>query len=180
MKRLKTWALILCQVALFLAATGVASKVSSYLLATRYKPGDAPQSHFPVVAVLPQGQETMTGRYRPLRWSQIDEERKKAPGLSFQLPEADGNLTLPDRGRVEPRISFTVLEKTAEGQLIEVIWSDDDYEAHSRYVTDGIALRPQYLRMWGANSMLIGVIPGFICAWLLGWLARRRWPSLGE
>ena len=180
MKRLKRLVLIICQVALFLAATGVASKVSSYLLATRYKPGDAPQSYFPVVAVLPQGQETKTVRYRPLRWSQVEEERKKAPGLSFQLPETNGNLAVPDRSRVEPRIRFTVLETTAEGQLVEVIWSDDDYEAHSRYVTNGTALRPQYLRMWGANNMLIGVIPGFICAWLLGWLARRRWPSLGE
>ena len=167
--------LIALQIVIFVVITGLAGYASSYLLAETYDQGLEPGGRFPVVAVEPRSAESSATQYRMIRWVALEETRRREPQLTYRLTAPEGRFTLATRKEFVPSVRFRVLESTNAGQLIEVVWADDDYETFAKYFTDGSSVQPRYLRVWGASNMFIGFIPGLIAAWLLGWLVRRRW-----
>lgn len=167
-------ALFLAQCLAFLSVAGISAKLSSYVMAETYQRGDVPRGHFPVVAWLPRGADSPPADYQLVRWSDIEETRRRYPQAIFHLPQTEGRFALPRQGDFAPHVRFRVLESTGSGQLIEVVWNDDDYEVYGKYLADGSSLRPLYFRIWGAGNMLVGLVPGLVAAWLLGWVMRRK------
>lgn len=162
-------ALVVLQFLVFLVVTGFSAKAISHLNAREYGTGDAPAGSFPVVAADPRAKF----RYELVQWEQIDKFRQRNPQATFRLAESAGRFALPLEGEFEPSVSFRVLEATATGQHVEVTWKSDDREIVSRYTTDGAVVRPAYFRAWGAANVLVGIVPGLLVAWLLGWSVRR-------
>jgi hypothetical protein len=128
-----------------------------------------------VIAVLPQGADSKTTQYQLMRWPEFESAWSRQPKVTFSLPQPDGRFKLPERKGFEPTVVFKVLETTTSGQLVDVAWYDDDYQRYARYVVDGASVRPTYYREQNAGMMFLGIIPGLVCAWFVGWLVRRRW-----
>ena len=167
--------LILAQVVIFFVVTGLSAKAFWLFTGTTYSPGQAPSGPLPVVAVR---SHAATTQYQLVRWGrEVDEIRRQDPKVTFKVPEPKGQFTLPKQGDFEPTVEFTVLESTRNGQVIEVVWRDDDYEFTGRYFTDGTSLRPIYYNVFSAGAVLVGFIPGLFSAWLVGRVIRRRWPK---
>jgi hypothetical protein len=167
--------LFIVQVVIFFAFVAVTGDAYSNLSAETYPPGAAPNSYFPVIAVQPQGADSKTAQYQLMRWSELKSARGRQPQMSFNLPQPNGRFKLPERKGFEPTVVFKVLETTNSGQLVDVAWYDDDYQRYARYVVDGASVRPTYYREKNAGMMFLGIIPGFIGAWFVGWFVRRRW-----
>ena len=110
-----------------------------------------------------------------LRWDEYQAHPPAPGGRVLLLSPRRGGFTLEPIGSVTPRVDFEVLEDTGGRQRIAVTWSDDDYQRHSRYVTDGVRVAPEYFRIWGAGMVFVGIVPGVLAAWLLGRGLRRLW-----
>jgi hypothetical protein len=151
-----------------LLLTGLASLAYSYLVAERFADDAQPPGHFPLVASVGDG-------YRLLRWDEYQAHPPAPGGRALLLSPRRGGFTLDPIGSVTPRVDFEVLEDTGGRQRIAVTWSDDDYQRHSRYVTDGVRVAPEYFRIWGAGMVFVGIVPGVLAAWLLGRGLRRLW-----
>jgi hypothetical protein len=167
--------LVIIQICIFVVIIAITGEAYSKFTAETYSPGAAPNSHFPVIAVLPQGADSKAAQYQLLRWSEFESARGRQPQMSFSLPQPNGRFKLPERKGFEPTVVFKVLETTNSGKLVDVAWYDDDYQRYARYVVDGVSVRPTYYREMNAGMTFLGIIPGLIVAWFVGWIVRRRW-----
>lgn len=168
-------ALPLVQLAAVLVFTALASIGYSYIVADSYAEGGEPPGHFPLVEKVAGGPPS---GYRLVHWAERGAGIAPNPQRSFLLPETEGQFTLDPIGEFVPVVSFEVLEDSGGRQRIAVAWADDDYERHSRYVTDGTQIEPEYFRIWGAGMVFVGILPGILGAWLFGLgvrRARRAW-----
>ncbi len=133
---------------------------------------------FPVVAVRQSEPKSTGAQYQLMRWSEIEKNRRSASPLTFKLPELHGYFQLPMEGEFRPAVDFKVIETTGDRQVIAVTSMHDDYVFYSKYATDGSAVWPVSLRIWGASSMMIALIPGLVLTWLLGraiaWAWKKR------
>lgn len=169
---------ILLYVAAFFVITALLGKGHSYLTAESYGQGATPKSMFPVVAVR-QSEPKSTGvQYQLMRWPEVEKGRRSASPPSFKLPELHGYFRLPMEGEFQPAVDFKVIETTGDRQVIAVTSMHDDYVFYSKYATDGSSVWPVSLRIWGASSVMIALVPGLFVTWLLGraiaWAWRKR------
>jgi hypothetical protein len=172
--------LFLLQVVIFVAVAGVSSKAFSYLTAKNYLAGETPWGPFPMVAVQVADAGSRAPEYRLVRWSALEEIKKEGEQLVFKLPQKEGRFELARQGEFVPYVSFKVLESTPNSQLIEVDYRSDDYDFVSRYITDGNSVQPKYYFVWGASTVMVGLIPGLISGWFVGWWVRRKWPQYSD
>ena len=178
MRSLVRIGLLVLQLVAFFLVTALCAQALSYLTALTYVPSATPNGQFPVVAVLRNEPTSTKVQYQLLRWWEIRKTPLSASPPSFKLPELQGQFALPNEGDYEPSVEFKVIETTGNRQLVEVTWRDEDYVFYSKYSTDGTTVWPAYLRIWGASSMMIALIPGLILTWLFGritaWLWKKR------
>ncbi len=167
--------LVVVQVAIFIVILAVTGEAYSNLTAETYAPGATPNNYFPVIAVRSHGADSKTAQYQLMRWSEFESARARQAQMTFNLPSPGGRFKLAERKGFAPTVDFKVLETTKSGQLIDVAWYDDDYKRYARYVVDGALIRPTYYREMNAGMTLLGIIPGLIGAWFVGWFVRRRW-----
>ena len=77
-----------------------------------------------------------------IRWVDLKETRRRESQLTFSLPAPEGRFDLPNHKDFVPSVRFKVLESTSAGQLVEVVWAEDDYETYVKYFTDGSSVQP--------------------------------------
>ncbi len=178
MRSLVRIGLLLSQLVAFFVVTALLAQAYTYLTAETYVQGATPNRHFPVVAVRRSEPTSTKVQYQLVRWLEIEKSQLSALAPTFKLPELQGHFELPNEGDYEPSVDFKVIETTGDRQLIEVTSREEDYVFYSKYSTDGTAVWPAYLRIWGASSMMIALIPGLVLTWLLGrviaWLWKKR------
>lgn len=178
MRSLAKIGLILLYLAAFCVITALLGEGYTYLTAESYAQGATANSNFPVVAVRRSEPTSTPVKYQLMRWFEMEKNRRSASPLTFKLPELHGHFQLPMDGEYQPSVDFKIIETTGDRQLIAVTSMEDDYVFYSKYVTDGSTVWPMSLRIWGAGSMMIAMLPGLVLTWLLGraiaWAWKKR------
>jgi hypothetical protein len=172
--------LILLYVVAFFIATGLLAQAYTYLTAESYAQGTTPNRNFPMVAVRRNEPASAGVQYQLTHWFEMEKIQRSAAPLTFKLTELQGHFVLPLEGEYQPSVEFKVIETAGDRQLIAVTSMEEDYVFYSKYSTDGTSVWPVSLRIWGANSMVVALVPGLVLTWLLGraiawgWKKRSR------
>lgn len=161
------------QLTAFFTLLALLSYLTTYFTAERYPAGVTPSRLFPVVALEPAAAAPAAPRYELLRWPQLT--RKDPPPLSrnLRLPQPAGSFASVVSSGFSPQVTFTAADAVGGRQRVEVKVTEDDYVIYAAYVTDGVAVEPDYLRIWGPTSALIALFPAFVLTVVLTRIVRR-------
>jgi hypothetical protein len=171
----KRVATLITELMVFLVVTAFTAYFISHASALHIEPGEAPPAQFPVIAYDGDRARPDPKNYRVMPWSEWEAFAAGKPGASLLLPErAAANIRIGDAGEA----SFTATDGAESRQIVELTWRTGGGEQHARYVAQARGIEARYLRTLGSQTLLTGVLVGFVCGLLVGRTLRKRWLAL--
>lgn len=167
----KRVSILITELMVFFLVTALASYFIAYASALQFSEGDAPPAQFPVIAYDGDRARPDPRNYFVVPWSQWEATAARRPGASLLLPERSATIRMGDADEA----SFTAAGESESRQAVELVWRSEGREHFARYAAQAQSIEPRYLRTFGTQAFLMGVVAGFVAGLLAGRVMRRRW-----